>query len=42
LAPGFWRRRRTSFEPHDYLRHILVEADFLIERSAGLSAILDA
>lgn len=26
-----------SFEPRDYLRHILVEADYLIERSAGLS-----
>ena len=26
-----------SFEPHDYLRHILVEADYLIARSAGLS-----
>jgi len=26
-----------SFEPHDYLRHILVEADYLIGSSAGLS-----
>ena len=26
-----------SFEPRDYLRHILVEADYLIVRSAGLS-----
>jgi len=26
-----------SFEPRDYLRHILVEADFLMARSAGLS-----
>ena len=26
-----------SFEPHDFLRHILVEADYLITRSAGLS-----
>lgn len=26
-----------SFEPRDYLRHILVEADYLIDRSAGLS-----
>jgi uncharacterized protein with HEPN domain len=26
-----------SFEPRDYLRHILVEADYLIGRSAGLS-----
>jgi uncharacterized protein with HEPN domain len=26
-----------SFEPRDYLRHILVEADYLIARSAGLS-----
>jgi len=26
-----------SFEPHDDLRHILVEADFLIARSEGLS-----
>ena len=27
-----------SFEPRDYLRHILVEADYLIESSRGLSA----
>jgi uncharacterized protein with HEPN domain len=26
-----------SFEPRDYLRHILVEADYLIGESAGLS-----
>jgi len=26
-----------SFEPRDYLRHILVEADYLIGRSKGLS-----
>lgn len=26
-----------SFEPHDFLRHILVEADYLIAQSAGLS-----
>ena len=26
-----------SFEPRDYLDHILVEADYLIERSAGLT-----
>lgn len=26
-----------SFEPRDYLRHILVEADYLIGRSDGLS-----
>ena len=26
-----------SFEPREYLRHILVEADYLIDRSAGLS-----
>ncbi len=26
-----------SFEPRDYLRHILVEADYLIGHSAGLS-----
>ena len=25
-----------SFEPRDYLRHILVEADYLIGRSEGL------
>ena len=25
------------FEPRDYLRHILVEADYLINQSAGLS-----
>ncbi len=29
-----------SFEPRDYLRHIIVEADYLIERSTGLT--LDA
>lgn len=26
-----------SFEPRDYLRHILVEADYLLDRSASLS-----
>ena len=26
-----------SFEPRDFLRHILVEADYLMARSAGLS-----
>jgi uncharacterized protein with HEPN domain len=26
-----------SFEPRDYLRHILVEADYLIGQSAGVS-----
>lgn len=26
-----------SFEPRDYLRHILVEADYLIGRRAGLT-----
>ena len=26
-----------SFEPRDYVRHILIEADYLIGRSAGLS-----
>ena len=26
-----------SFESSDYLRHILVEADYLVARSAGLS-----
>ena len=26
-----------SFEPHDYLRHILIEADYLIARSQGVS-----
>jgi uncharacterized protein with HEPN domain len=26
-----------SFESRDYLRHILVEADYLVERSAGLT-----
>jgi uncharacterized protein with HEPN domain len=26
-----------SFEPRDYLRHILIEADYLVDRSAGLS-----
>lgn len=29
-----------SFEPRDYLRHILIEADFLLERSGPLT--LDA
>jgi len=27
-----------SFEPRDYLRHILLEADYLIAHSVGLSA----
>ncbi|MBI5506608.1 MAG: DUF86 domain-containing protein [Deltaproteobacteria bacterium] len=26
-----------SFEPRDYLRHILLEADYLVGRSAGVS-----
>jgi uncharacterized protein with HEPN domain len=26
-----------SFEPRDYLRHILIEADYLVGRSEGLS-----
>lgn len=26
-----------SFEPRDYLRHILAEADYLLSRSAGLT-----
>jgi len=26
-----------SFEPRDYLKHILAEADYLLGRSAGLS-----
>jgi uncharacterized protein with HEPN domain len=26
-----------SFEPRDYLRHILIEADYLIGRSEGMS-----
>lgn len=26
-----------SFEPRSYLRHILIEADYLVGRSAGLS-----
>lgn len=26
-----------SFEPRDYLRHILIEADYLLERSARLT-----
>ena len=26
-----------SFEPRDYLRHILAEADYLINKSAGLT-----
>jgi len=25
-----------SFEPRDYLRHILIEADYLVGRSAGV------
>jgi hypothetical protein len=29
--------RKMSFEPRDCLRHILVEADYLIGQSAGLS-----
>lgn len=27
-----------SFEPRDYLRHILIEADYLVERSAQLTS----
>ena len=26
-----------SFEPRDYLRHILIEADYLVGRSVGLT-----
>jgi hypothetical protein len=28
---AFWLRHRMSFEPRDYLRHILIEADYLID-----------
>lgn len=28
-----------SFDPRDYLRHILIEADYLSERSAGLGFV---
>ncbi len=27
-----------SFEPRDYLRHIVLEADYLLEHSAGLTS----
>ncbi len=27
-----------SFEPRDYLRHILVEADYLMKQGTGLTA----
>ena len=27
-----------SFEPRDYLRHILIEADYLLEHSASLTS----
>jgi uncharacterized protein with HEPN domain len=27
-----------SFEPHDYLRHILAEADYLMNQRIGLTA----
>jgi hypothetical protein len=30
-------KRKMPFESPDYLRHILVQADYLVERSAGLS-----
>src|SRR5438105_11561207 len=30
-------KRRMSFEPREYLRHILVEADYLMDRSRTLS-----
>jgi hypothetical protein len=33
---AFWPKRRMSFEPLDYLRHILVEADYLIAHATGL------
>jgi uncharacterized protein with HEPN domain len=28
-----------SFEPRDYLQHVLVEADYLLRESAGVTAI---
>ena len=31
-APTSWLKRRMSFEPREYLRHILTEADYLIGR----------
>ena len=34
---GSWRKCKMPFEPRDDLRHLLVEADYLIGRSAGLS-----
>src|SRR3990172_1464758 len=33
----FLRKRRMSFEPLEYLRHILAEAEYLQTASAGLS-----
>jgi hypothetical protein len=36
VVHGFWPSG-MSFEPRDYLRHILVGADYLIDRSSGLS-----
>jgi predicted nucleotidyltransferase len=37
LGPESWRRRWMSFEPRDYLRHILVEADYVIGESRQLT-----
>src|SRR5439155_25797326 len=33
----FSPKRRMSFEPRAYLRHILVEADYLLDQTAGLT-----
>lgn len=36
-ARGSSPKRKMSFEPRDYLRHILLEADYLLDRSAHLT-----
>src|SRR5690606_15564834 len=36
-VPTSWRKRPMSFEPREYLRHILTEADYLVETGQDLT-----
>ena len=37
LVHASWPKHRMSFEPRDYLRHILLETEYLISQTPGLS-----
>lgn len=35
--PTSWPKRKMPFEPRDYLRHILIEADYLLKSTSNLN-----